>query len=135
MHQTIVFIKNTTQKPKTEALNTFKNVSKSSQKWLTISSKNSSCPKNTSTKQSLVSFGEKPNKNPSFPVKFSCRTSCTCTKHEIPPVYGAKIHDICLLFHPLTPKKCKTFYSTRSPFYAKFPCNKSGSETFVSSLS
>jgi hypothetical protein len=45
MYQTIVFIKNTTQKPKTEALNTFKNVSKSSQKWLTISSKNSSCPK------------------------------------------------------------------------------------------
>jgi hypothetical protein len=54
------------------------------------------------TKRSLVSYGEKTNKKPSFPVKFVYCTRPVHNKHEIPPVLKANKLKL-FVFPPTTP--------------------------------
>jgi hypothetical protein len=71
----------------------------------------STCPEKyiNLTELTVVSFGEKTNEKPSFHVKFSCCTSRTCTKNEIPPVYGGKNSRHLFAFSPSDTQKIRNF--------------------------
>jgi hypothetical protein len=81
--------------------------------------KNSKCPlknsfylsQNTSTEQSLVSFGEKTNKKPSFPVKLSYRTSRTYQAQNSTGMEGA----ICCICFDFSPSDTYKKFSTIRP--------------------